>query len=158
MKRDPSLIPLSHDHHQGLVLAFRIRHGLGPSGQAWEAQSPADHARETVAFFRRDLVPHFQAEEEAIFPALEPYLRPGERVVAELREEHVRLRALVGGLEAGTGDVAGTLRAFGELLEQHIRKEERDLFVLFEERVPAAEAARAGEGVARILGWPPPAR
>lgn len=27
-KRHPSLIPLSHDHHHGLVLAFRLREGL----------------------------------------------------------------------------------------------------------------------------------
>ena len=53
------------------------------------------------------------------------------------------------------GDLPGTLRAFGELLERHIRKEEQELFVLFEERVPAAELKRAGEAVARILGHPP---
>lgn len=40
-------------------------------------------------------------------------------------------------------------------MERHIRKEERDPFALFEERVPAAEVKRAGEAVARILGRPP---
>lgn len=152
MKRDPSLIPLSHDHHEGLIFAFRIRHGHGPSGEVWEARTAADQARETAAFFREHLAPHFRAEEQAIFPVLEPYLKPGERVVAELREEHAQLRALVEALEQGTGDLAGTLRAFGELLERHIRKEERDLFALFEARVPPADITRAGEAVAAILG------
>lgn len=152
MKRDPSLIPLSHDHHEGLIFAFRIRHGHGPSGEVWEAQTPADRARETAGFFREHLAPHFQAEEEAIFPVLEPYLKPGERVVAELREEHAALRTLVEALEQGAGDLAGTLRVFGELLERHIRKEERDLFALFEARVPPTDVKRAGEVVAAILG------
>lgn len=156
MKRDPSLVPLSHDHHEGLIFAFRIRHGHAPSGQVWEAQTPADRARETVAFFREHLAPHFRAEEEEIFPVLEPHLSPGERVVAELREEHARLRALVGDLERGMGDLAGTLRVFGELLERHIRKEERDLFALFEARVPPADIRRAGDAAAAILGRPAP--
>lgn len=155
MKRDPSLIPLSHDHHEGLILAFRIRHGQGPSGEAWEARTAADQARETVVFFRDHLPPHFRAEEEVLFPVLEPYLQPGERVVAELREEHTRLAALVAELEQATGDLLETLRTFGELLDRHIRKEEQDLFILFEQRVPAAEMKRAGEEVARILERPP---
>lgn len=158
MKRDPSLIPLSHDHREGLIFAFRIRHGHGPSGQPWDAATVADQARETLAFFRNHLTPHFRAEEEVIFPVLEPYLQPGERVVAELREEHARLRALAAELEAATGDLPETLRAFGELLERHIRKEEQDLFVLFEERVPADVLKRVGEAVARILGRPPVTR
>lgn len=152
MKRDPSLVSLSHDHHEGLIFAFRIRHGHGPSGEVWGAWTPADRARAAAAFFREHLAPHFQAEEEAIFPVLEPYLGPGERVVAELREEHARLRTMAGDLEGGTGDLAGTLRVFGELLERHIRKEERDLFALFEARVPPADIKRAGEAVAAILG------
>jgi hypothetical protein len=90
-----------------LILAFRIRHGRGPSGQAWEAQAAAGQARETVAFFRNDLTPHFRAEEEVIFPVLEPYLQPGERVVAELREELARLAALVRELEGGRGTCRG---------------------------------------------------
>lgn len=61
-------------------------------------------------------------------------------------------------LEEATGDLPGTLRAFGELLTQHIRKEEQELFVLFEQRVPAAEVKRAGEAVARILERPPAPR
>ncbi|MBI4392162.1 MAG: hypothetical protein HY575_09765 [candidate division NC10 bacterium] len=60
---------------------------------------------------------------------------------------------------SAAGDLPGTLRAFGERLdrhmERHIRKEERDPFALFEERVPPAEMKRAGEAVARILGRPP---
>lgn len=158
MKRDPSLIPLSHDHHEGLIFAFRIQHGRGPSGRPWDAETAADQAREAVAFFRDHLTPHFRAEEEVIFPVLEPYLRPGEGVVAELREEHARLAALVRELEEATGDLPEALRAFGELLTQHIRKEEQDLFVLFEQRVPAAEVKRAGEAVARILERPPAPR
>ena len=67
-KRHPSLIPLSHDHHHGLVLAFRLREGLPPNRKP--ADNPQEQAEDAVRFFRDNLVAHFRAEEEALFPSI----------------------------------------------------------------------------------------
>jgi len=42
------------------------------------------------------------------------------------------------------------LRAFGELLERHIRREERELFPLYEAHIFEAEAIRIGAEIARL--------
>jgi hemerythrin-like domain-containing protein len=39
----------------------------------------------------------------------------------------------------------------GDLLERHIRKEERELFPLFEQRVKAAEAVAIGQELKKVL-------
>ena len=69
-KRHPSLIPLSHDHHRGLALAFRLRREPPPLQKGVWSTDPQEQARETIGFFRESLVLHFQAEEEILFPTL----------------------------------------------------------------------------------------
>ena len=68
--RHPSLLPLSHDHHHGLALALRCRkQGLGqikPMG----AEGLRERAKEFLEFYRANLVAHFSAEEEVLFPLM----------------------------------------------------------------------------------------
>jgi len=125
VKRHPALVPLSHDHHHALVQARRLREdGLGA-------------AREFLRFFASETTRHFREEEELVFPLLY-----GDEPV-ELREvllQHQRLRSLAARLRTGE-DVT---RELGELLEAHIRLEERDLFELIQARVPEEHLARVG--------------
>jgi hypothetical protein len=86
MKRHPALLPLSRDHHDGLVQAVRLRRA------------------------------------------------------------------------AADGDASARLAAAGELLEAHIRLEERQLFPLIEELVPDDELARlalAGRDATCAVRRPP---
>jgi len=125
VKRHPALVPLSHDHHHALVHARRLR------------QEGLAHAHAFLRFFAAETTRHFREEEELVFPLLyadEPM---------ELREvllQHQRLRALASRLRAGE-DVT---RELGELLEAHIRLEERDLFELIQQRVPEEQLAAIG--------------
>ena len=94
-KRHSSLIPLSHDHHQGLALAFRLtREPPPPQKGAWSTD-PREQAHETVRFFQESLAPHFQAEEAILFPALSVYLQEHEKIVADLLENHEQIRTLI---------------------------------------------------------------
>jgi hemerythrin-like domain-containing protein len=141
IKRDPSLIPLSHDHHHALVRVFEIRQVLRANGEI-EAE-----ASRTRAFFASDLSPHFRAEEEALLPALERYLGASDPMVIRLTEDHRRLRAAVEQLNA-----APALSDFADLVESHVRFEERELFQRYQEHTPE-EARRAVErGIRSILG------
>ncbi len=148
-KRHQSLIPLSHQHHHGLVMSHRLKQSLDPSN----AQAVAALADEVVTFFRDHLIPHFDAEEKALFPIIEEH---GGRLplIDELREEHDRFAALVDQLGSSTLESqqrARLLRLFGQTLEAHIRKEERVLFPLYEERVPESVARQVGAHIERIL-------
>lgn len=126
MKRLRQLRDLSDDHHTGLVLARRCR------------RSPEVDAAETLERLRRlvheafagHLEPHFRIEEEHLLPALETI---GEAPLARrIRDDHQALRALAC---ADAMDRA-SLSRFGELLDAHIRFEERQVFERVQHRLP----------------------
>jgi hypothetical protein len=125
MKRIPQLRALSEDHHHGLVLAQKARRaGSGEAGLV-----AGDVWIEVEMHFHAELAPHFLIEE----PLIAPWLH----------------RALRECLRAGSGRTPADLYRFGELLEDHIRFEERELFetaqrVLTPEALGAvADACRA---------------
>jgi len=150
-KRHPSLIPLSHDHHHGLVLAFRLREGLPRSRQP--AESPQEQAADAVRFFHHNLVAHFRAEEEVLFPAIRARVPHAVPMLDTLVAEHGEMRAQVEYLAQGLPDevtLQTRLKAFADLLERHIRREERELFPLYEAHISEVDAARIGKDIARI--------
>ena len=151
--RHPALVPLSHDHHHGLALALRCRkQALGqlkPMGVKG-LKERADEARE---FFANHLVAHFRAEEEALFPKLVAFVPESAALVEQLVREHLELREVAAQLDADAG-LSKLIFDFGDLLERHIRKEERELFALFEHHVCEIGAEAVGAEIKRILDAP----
>ena len=130
MKRAPQLRDLSEDHHHGLVLARKAK--LAASGQ--EGSSGPEIWAEVEAVFKRELEPHFEIEESLIGEALRA---AGESQLAQrLVDEHEALRQFLLPRHRRTVD---DLRRFGELLEQHIRFEERELFQVAQEKLTSDE-------------------
>ncbi|MEO6164015.1 MAG: hemerythrin domain-containing protein [Candidatus Binatia bacterium] len=149
--RHPSLLPLSHDHHHGLALALRCRkQGLGqikPMG----AEGLRERAQEFLEFYRANLVAHFKAEEEVLFPLMRERVDGCAAMLDQLVQDHEQLRRAMPQLESGTG-LAKLIFDLGDLLERHIRKEERELFPLFEAHVDAAQADAIGVALKKLLG------
>ncbi|MCP8688816.1 hemerythrin domain-containing protein [Marinobacterium sedimentorum] len=130
MKRVPQLRDLSDDHHQGLVLARKAK--MAALGQK-EPCGPEIWA-EVEAVFRRELEPHFEIEESFI---AEPLRAAGESQLAQrLCDEHEALRQY---LMPGHPRTLDDLRLFGELLQQHIRFEERELFQVAQHKLTSEE-------------------
>jgi hemerythrin-like domain-containing protein len=146
----PSLIPLSHDHHHGLALALRCRkQALGqikPTGAA----GLRERAREFLSFYTDHLSAHFHAEEEVLFPLIGSAAPGSSTIINELVRDHEQIRAAVTQLENGNG-LAKLIFDLGDLLERHIRKEERELFPLFDRHMKTAEAEAAGRDIKKIL-------
>ena len=70
MKRHPSLVPLSHDHHDALVVAQGLILGRSPAPRSdWPTDRRAQVDR-VVAFFAQTLRSHFEVEEAHLFPAV----------------------------------------------------------------------------------------
>lgn len=149
--RHSSLIPLSHDHHHGLALALRCRkQALGqlkPTGAAGLRL----RADEILQFYQANLVAHFRAEEEILFPPLRQLIPDSAALLEELCHEHEQLRQEIAQLESGPA-VAKLIFDLADLLERHIRKEERELFPLFEARIDAAKAELIGVELKNVLG------
>lgn len=115
MKRLPAFRALSSEHHAGLVLARRAL-------LATTTEAVADTWRDVESRFVAELEPHFREEETWLLPALE---RLGEStLVRRTLDEHSRLRSLVYEQEHD----GENLQRFAELLQAHIRFEERELF------------------------------
>jgi hemerythrin-like domain-containing protein len=135
MKRHAALVPLSHDHHHGLVQARRLRRA---------ADRGAPERREAAAtflgFFEQETRGHFRREEERLFPLLVGGPDPATGLLTRALLEHQRVHALVAGLE--TEADPRTMAELGKLLEQHIRFEERTLFPFIEQVAPE-DALRA---------------
>jgi iron-sulfur cluster repair protein YtfE (RIC family) len=156
--RHPSLVPLSHDHREALGLVFFLQHPAPPGRPTpmTPASTPESRRARALAFHDERLRPHLRAEEEALFPAL----RTRQALIATLIEEHRALERLRGAVAAAVGDdaVHAALVAFAELLEAHVRREERELFVFFPEGLDVGEADRIGEAIRRALAHRDPAR
>jgi hemerythrin-like domain-containing protein len=143
VKRHAALIPLSHDHHQGLVQALRLQRAA--AGGDAIAQTAA--ASEFLKFFRNEHRVHLRDEEERLFPLLLRHTESEPASLHQARLQHVQLEGLVRKLEiATTADSVEpeTLDATGTLLETHIRLEERELFPLIEQVVPDDELNNLG--------------
>jgi len=140
MKRHEGLVPLSHDHHQALLVALRLKKG-GPSSprDSWPAD-PAGQRKALSEFAERELLPHFILEEELLFP---PCLSSGGdlgKAATDLESDHRTMRSLLAKMAtAASGDLPALLSDFGNLLEVHIRKEERSFFPLVEEAIEKRE-------------------
>jgi hemerythrin-like domain-containing protein len=122
MLRDPSLIPLSRDHHHALALCLRTRRALDANRGA---TSLPENARLIVEKFDSEIRGHFKVEEQVLFPVFSTFAELAG-LVDELLAEHRLLVQLVERLR--TSSERAVLVEFAGTLERHIRKEERELF------------------------------
>lgn len=103
MKRHPALEPFSRDHNTGLILARALQqgheHANEDARQAWD----------------RELRDHFDEE----LRLLGPLMNEGQRT--RMTEEHGEIERLIASLPKDS-------ERLGDLLHDHIRWEERELF------------------------------
>ncbi|WP_220699407.1 hemerythrin domain-containing protein [Pelobium manganitolerans] len=114
LKRSEKLKPLSREHHHALLLCWKIKTGFAKNIAPERIKAYADW------FFENHLKPHFAIEERYLFSVL------GDEndLVKRAKREHQQIIELF----TSEGDIAARLHDIKELLEQHIRFEERVLF------------------------------
>jgi len=138
MLRDPSLVPLSHQHHNGLALCVLVKRALeqDPSGD-----NVARQARRILDRFELELVNHFQLEEEFLFREAEQILGPID-LICSLVQDHRQLEHLAAELQSAP--TRGLVDRFCVLLSAHIRREETELFQDLQQRLPREVLDRVG--------------
>ena len=97
VKRHPALIPLSHDHHDALVVARGLILGRATAPRSdWPPDRRAQVDRVT-AFFSETLRAHFEADPTsalaqrlpALGKLLESHIRTEERIVFEAMQQEL---------------------------------------------------------------------
>lgn len=129
MRRDPCLVPLSHQHHNALALCVLTSRSLAEDDGA---ENLDRLARRIVDRFEIELANHLALEEEVLFPLLR---NAGlEAAVAGLVAEHDRIESLVNTLRHEP--TARGLQEFTTLLRGHVRREENEVFEEAQKRLP----------------------
>lgn len=126
IKRDKALHILSHDHHHGLILAQLIKKG---NPQYKNLPNTTEGKKDySIKFYNDELIKHFEDEEKILFPFVNGKDDEIDNLVEEIITDHKKIKQLVNQLESDEG-VENTLNELGNILESHIRKEERNLFM-----------------------------
>lgn len=137
--RDPSLIPLSHQHHNGLALCVLIRRSLSVDSSP---ENLARLAQRAIDRYELELVNHFEIEEQVLFPACG--LMP---LIVELLAQHREIENFIAQLRIAPSVIL--LEQFCELLSRHIRTEENELFEQAQRTLPRDVLDRIGSEIDR---------
>lgn len=133
MRRNKSLIPLSHDHFHGLIIAQLIKKGNPPYHELPEGF--LDKVKCTLEFYKYDLKKHYTVESEVLYPFVKGRDITIDKMFDQLFEEQQKILSIIDSLKTAN-DVEDRLNVLGHTLENSIRKEERQLFSRIELVLP----------------------
>ena len=127
IKRSKELVPLSKEHHEGLLLGWKIKQGLS---NGTDITLISKYIR---WFWGNELEQHFRKEEKI----LAPHLPADNELVQQMFREHEEIEALIN-INAMIVD-EDILVQIADGVHDHIRFEERVLVPFAESFIPAAE-------------------
>jgi hemerythrin-like domain-containing protein len=120
IKRSEQLSPLSREHHEALLLVWKIRQGLR------NRTAPEEIGAYVHWFWNNHLQLHFSQEEHLLLP----HLPESDEMAKQLIAEHHEVRELI----AGQLNTAFLALLAGKM-NDHIRFEERKLFPHIEKKL-----------------------
>jgi hemerythrin-like domain-containing protein len=123
VRRHEALIPLTHDHHHVLAAVRNARQAV-KSGDLRAA------AQELMSVYANEMLNHFREEEELVFPLLVDAKGDIPSELATAMREHLVIHALTE--EMRNKPSAETVDRLLQLIEGHVRLEEKTLFPMIE--------------------------
>jgi hemerythrin-like domain-containing protein len=116
IKRSKQLTPLSKDHHDGLLFAWKIRQGLKNGA---DIKLIAEYVQ---WFWKNHLEEHFREEEQI----LAPHIPADNELLKQMFDEHENIEAMIHINENIPDGIM--LADLAQAIDDHIRFEERVLF------------------------------
>ena len=138
MKRHEGIQVLSRDHHTGLLFGWKIKQGIA------RQVSPGKMQPYVKYFWNNHLKSHFEEEETLLFPLLK------SDIVKQAITEHKQIRQLAEEIIGAVTPGLPPLQTLADMLEQHIRFEERVVFPLMEKELPEKELAAIGNRLQQL--------
>jgi hemerythrin-like domain-containing protein len=127
IKRSKQLTPLSKDHYDGLLFAWKIKQGLKNGA---DIKLIAEYVQ---WFWKNHLEEHFREEEQI----LAPHIPADNELLQQMFDEHENIEAMVH-INENIPD-ATLLANLAQAIDDHIRFEERVLFPYAEKIIPEKE-------------------
>lgn len=138
MKRNPNIILLSRDHHFSLLFCWKIRQGISKNVDPKRIRPYVQY------FWKEHLAEHFREEETVLMYGL------NDPLCMRALEEHGRIASLVADIGESGGAIADDYRDLANLVDDHIRFEERELFPFLEETLSTERLAAIGAELSRL--------
>lgn len=127
IKRSKELAPLSREHHDGLLYVWKMRQGLKTGAPLSKLKGY------TIWYWKQHIKPHFFHEEKILLP----HMPANHELANRLKKEHENIRELILNLDHDA-DYTSFIQLC-DLLDDHIRFEERQVFTFLEETLPPEE-------------------
>lgn len=142
MKRHDSIIPLSREHHFGLLFCWKIRQGI-------KMQIPAERIQPYIEYFwDNHLRRHFDEEETLLFTLLQGSL------VEQAISEHLHIKQLIESIICAKPAHHEKINVLADTLDNHIRFEERTLFPHMERELPTDKLMALGNQLQQLHQTP----
>jgi hypothetical protein len=152
LHRHEALRSLSRDHHVALQLARGLQANASPHLRAHLPSGRAALVAYVERIFAEELRPHFDAEDAVIAPAVAGKDAHLDRIMSDIESEHATMAKLVATLPTlDPPAIEGALDRFGHMLEEHVRREEREYYARIQEILDEATLDRLGSALSRHL-------
>lgn len=137
MKRNEHIIPLSREHHFGLLCSWKVREGV-------RLGIEYDRIKAYINFFWKErLSPHFNTE-DVVFRNIDK-----EEKMLTMEQDHVEIENLI--TLINQSENYDLMIQFADLLQSHIRFEERELFPAIEKKLSEYELAAMGNQLIQLV-------
>lgn len=152
MKRHAALVPLSQEHLNALILVACLKNGEFSNPKYPWPQDPEAQREKIKYMWDQELCWHFKAEEDFFFQAFYTELSPPmQALTTELLTEHVELKQQIDALfQLSDTALTQALKDFGEQLEQHVRKEERQYFEGLAQEIEHTRLMKSHQALERL--------
>ena len=142
--RNEQIKKLSREHHSSLLFCWKIRQGLKNNLQP---QRIFDYIQ---YYWQQNLQPHFREEEKILFAPIK------DRQVQRAINEHKQIRRQIEGLANNLAkiDIQKNLARIADMVDDHVRYEERTLFPHLEKKLNKEQLKNIGEQIQKQYSSP----
>ena len=142
--RNEQIKKLSREHHSSLLFCWKIRQGLKNNLQP---QRICDYIQ---YYWQQNLQPHFREEEKILFAPIK------DRQVQRAINEHKQIRRQIEGLANNSAkiDMQKNLARIADMVDDHVRYEERTLFPHLEKKLNKEQLKNIGEQIQKQYSSP----
>ena len=135
IKRSKYIIQLSKDHHFTLLFCWKIRTGV-------KLQIEISRIKNYVSYFwQTHMQPHFNEEEILLFAPAK------DAAVQRALNEHAEIRQQINTIITSENIQAAQLEQLANIVETHVRYEERELFPHLEKVLSEAQLHQIGNAL-----------